>query len=296
MNNLWITYKTNPCKNSESVFGCNQKLRCIYYHDKDDKRRSTDINYQPVLCLESIPDKTCPHESCNKCRNKIEYLYHPDNYKTKNCIYKTRNLTCLHAICPFIHPEDANLAKKIEEIKPFEPTISTKQLPLSVEIDYYVYGEELKSYEDRRTEFKSCTTRGFNVNIAADLVAPYVSAFLNTEGGTLFYGISDNGRVSGVLLTRKLRDLFVLTMDCNINRFTPHLSSDEYSIRFVNVLNPQKVRINDLYVIVIKVNKSKISEIYFTHKNEAFIKRDASISQLKGQALLKFYEKKRDNF
>jgi predicted HTH transcriptional regulator len=159
---------------------------------------------------------------------------------------------------------------------------------------YYVLKEELKKYEDRKTEFKSCKNI-FRVHTAADIVAPYVSAFLNTEGGILFYGIKDNGVVEGISLTRKQRDQFCLALDSNFQKFNPQITHDEYQITFKPIKDKNFKEIQDLYVIEVRVSKGKKDSLYFTHKNETYIRRDASINILKGHDLLEFYRKKQNS-
>jgi predicted HTH transcriptional regulator len=44
-------------------------------------------------------------------------------------------------------------------------------------------------------------------------VQHYVNAFLNSDGGTLYFGIDDDGRVLGVPLNRKQRDHLRLRID-----------------------------------------------------------------------------------
>lgn len=41
----------------------------------------------------------------------------------------------------------------------------------------------------------------------------YVNAFLNTNGGTIYFGVEDDGRIEGVPLNRKSRDIIRLRVD-----------------------------------------------------------------------------------
>lgn len=159
---------------------------------------------------------------------------------------------------------------------------------------YYILKEELKKFEDRKTEFKSCKTT-FRVAVAADIIAPYISAFLNTEGGILFYGIKDSGVVEGISLSRKQRDQFCLALDANFQKFNPQILHDDYQITFKPVKDKGFKEIPDLYVIEFRVNKGKKNSVYFTHKNETYIRRDASVNLLKGHDLLEFYRKKQNS-
>ena len=181
------------------------------------------------------------------------------------------------------------------EPKPLENNDRRPELArIPSERTYYILKEELKKYEDRKTEFKACKNI-FRVHSAADIVAPYVSAFLNTEGGILFYGIKDNGVVEGISLNRKQRDQFCLALDSNFQKFNPQITHDDYQITFKPIKDKNFKVVEDLYVIEVRVNKGKKDSLYFTHKNETYIRRDASVNLLKGHDLLEFYRNKQNS-
>jgi predicted HTH transcriptional regulator len=46
---------------------------------------------------------------------------------------------------------------------------------------------------------------------------------LNTEGGSIYFGIEDNGTIKGVELGRKERDDLRLGIDNVVNRYTPQV-------------------------------------------------------------------------
>ena len=211
-------------------------------------------------------------------------------------------------ICPYYHSPEEKIQYYMQrennkdqgfdsdtEARPIELSERRPELAkIPSERTYYVLKEELKKYEDRKTEFKSCKN-AFRVATAADIIAPYISAFLNTEGGILFYGIKDNGVVEGISLSRKQRDQFCLALDANFQKFNPQILHDDYQITFKPVKDKSFKDVNDLYVIEFRVNKGKKNSVYFTHKNETYIRRDASVNLLKGHDLLEFYRKKQSS-
>ncbi|CAG9319797.1 unnamed protein product [Blepharisma stoltei] len=324
MESVWKVYKTKQCNSILKNQECSQKEYCTFFHDETDRRRTLNLSYEPILCLDSITSDHCLHETCKFCRNFNEYIYHPQNFKTRECVNRKLGISCTFISCPYFHsPEERyqfqllreNMTKHNHDNEGYESEsesetplqakpIAKKETSVPVEVrmpdlkrlpserGYYVLKEEVKKFEDRHTEFKACSGKVFNPNLAVDLITPYICAFLNTQGGTLFYGIRDDGLVNGVTLTRKLRDQFSTIIDSVLNAFTPHLSADDYQINFANVHGKDGQRINDLYVIEIKVKKGDKNEIYFSNKGEAYIKRDASISLLKGPNLLKFFQKR----
>lgn len=152
----------------------------------------------------------------------------------------------------------------------------------------YMYGEEINKFEDRNNEFKECKGKNFDISTACLMISSYVSAFLNTEGGTIYYGVADNGLITGIKMNRKGRDLFTQSFDNILNKFRPAIGPSLYRMNYAPVYNKQRKVIPDLYVIEIEVTQGDLDKIYFTHKEEAFVKRDSSVSQLKGPSLLEF--------
>jgi predicted HTH transcriptional regulator len=53
-------------------------------------------------------------------------------------------------------------------------------------------------FEDHTHEFKMLK------KIHMDLVSKYICAFLNSRGGTLYIGITDEGRVRGIKICREV--------------------------------------------------------------------------------------------
>jgi hypothetical protein len=64
----------------------------------------------------------------------------------------------------------------------------------------------------------------------------YVNAFLNSDGGVLFHGISDSGRVIGLPFDRKMKDMVRVRMDAAINAFRPQVDPDLWRLRFLPVI------------------------------------------------------------
>ena len=52
-----------------------------------------------------------------------------------------------------------------------------------------------------------------NLDVFKHMIERYISAFLNTNGGTLYFGISDNGIINGIKLSRKNIDDLKLKVD-----------------------------------------------------------------------------------
>jgi len=85
-------------------------------------------------------------------------------------------------------------------------------------------GRRLRLGEDGRTEFKSVTRSGFRVQ-PRDL-AKAVAAMANTEGGTIFLGVEDDGTASGVGDPGRADELMVQITQICTDRIAPPITCD----------------------------------------------------------------------
>ncbi len=95
--------------------------------------------------------------------------------------------------------------------------LTEEQLPAR----YYVHGANIGFDEDAQNEFKEGLLGGADKAIPG--IAPkYIVSFLNGAGGTLYFGVSDDGTVQGVYLNREQRDRINLARDTMMqNRIGP---------------------------------------------------------------------------
>lgn len=304
--NSWQVYKTRLCKYGTS---CTRIASCCFFHTEADRRRPPKQGYKGVLCLDAIALGSCSEETCKYCNNYVEFLYHPTNYKHTRCIYERRGLKCERgALCPFYHspeeyeafsqlryqPEEHPISESASETSEADEERSESQgtetpTPVSP-AGQYIQGYRTALYEDLHSEFKSA--KRFVTPVVVDIVIPYLSAFLNAEGGTLYYGIENNGIISGVKLTREVRDQFSLALDNAAHSFHPQLTHDDYKLEFKPLFRQTGSQISGLYVIELSVSSGKREEVYLTNKNKAYIKRDASIYALSPKDMLALYRRK----
>lgn len=67
---------------------------------------------------------------------------------------------------------------------------------------YFIRSQQVPHDEDREHEFKSME-RSHSLEDSVAFVGPkYINAFLNSRGGTLYFGIADNGNVHGLTVDR----------------------------------------------------------------------------------------------
>src|SRR3989338_1716546 len=123
------------------------------------------------------------------------------------------------------------------------PTASPNLNPALVHpIRTYFAGERLLMDEDSEHEFKATHMTPKPVQKIIDLSYTYVNAFLNTSGGTLYCGVTDDGYVVGNLLTRDQRDHIRKSFDSLVlDSFWPCLDTRMASIHMIKVLPPPEL-------------------------------------------------------
>ena len=69
-----------------------------------------------------------------------------------------------------------------------------------------IYGEKLQLEENKTIEFKAVQESKKPIDVIQHYLRDYLNAFLNSEGGSIFFGIEDDSCVRGLFLTSKERD------------------------------------------------------------------------------------------
>lgn len=112
-------------------------------------------------------------------------------------------------------------------------------------------------------------------------VAKYMCGFLNSEGGTIYFGVRDDGAVLGIsvdpCLEEDIRnDIFYAA------RFVikPCVHPSEYSVNFARIMKPDGEFSEDLKVLEVCVKPRNPSSIgRYSCGRYAFIKRDGSLQR-----------------
>ena len=115
------------------------------------------------------------------------------------------------------------------------------------------------------------------------VITKYICALLNSKGGTLLIGVENDFTVRGRKLNREEIDKFQRHVDEALKQFNPSVKGHEYSINFhpVNFDEGKKIVVKDFYVIEITINNSDADDLYFTHYDECWVKRqDNQIDQV----------------
>ena len=105
------------------------------------------------------------------------------------------------------------------------------------------------------------------------IITKTICAMLNTEGGWIFLGFDENGKVIGVSMKFEERDLFKQTLINSLQRFSPKPGNNDYSISFIE-LKSQNAWANeilpDLYVIKIQIKKADPKNFFCNEKEEYY--------------------------
>ena len=140
--------------------------------------------------------------------------------------------------------------------------------------------EEINKGESDFLEFKSSLRWDYRQNIKnkilEQVVAKTISAFLNSDGGTLIIGIDDEGTVLGLKndydsLTKSNKDGFVLTLTTIINNML-----GKHTHKFINI---KITKLNGKEICVIHIQKSNAPVFLIKGDKEEFFIRASASSQ-----------------
>ncbi|MCU1267208.1 MAG: divergent domain protein [Acidobacteria bacterium] len=138
--------------------------------------------------------------------------------------------------------------------------------------------------ETRHYELKEVKGRN-PVAAIKNTVDEYVVAFLNSEGGSILFGIRNEDRlVVGVRLTYEVRDNLKKDVIVRLMQIQPPIAPSAYRIVLHEVYEDENSLnvILDLFVVEVIVPRAFTQELFFTGGNEAFVKTDAGKKKLTG--------------
>jgi DNA methylase/Schlafen, AlbA_2 len=140
--------------------------------------------------------------------------------------------------------------------------------------------EEIRHFELK--EIKGARPVESIVNAADE----YAVAFLNSEGGCVFWGIRNEDRWSvGVHLLYVERDRLRRLASNKLNDIKPKIDPTQYRIELHQVYDTDGKIMPDMWVVELKVPRPIFPGPYFTGSNELFAKVDGVKQKLEGPAL-----------
>ena len=160
---------------------------------------------------------------------------------------------------------DASLVYSMTPETPFTPTSGR------ADSRTYKVGAVVTKTESRHVEYKA-GGGNYPTQILPSHVRRYGSAFLNSGGGKLCIGVTDDGVVAGIRATRLAdRERIKQIIVGEFSKFTPAVKDDLYEIRFVPC-NKQ-----GYFVLEIDIRSGNPKEIYSDGEDKMYYKRDGSV-------------------
>lgn len=140
-------------------------------------------------------------------------------------------------------------------------------------------GEKCILEEDLHNQFKE--TKGQNpTKSIQNIVDEYILAFLNSSGGSIFWGIRDDGIVKSLILDSQLKDEIRKSINLKINTIEPSIDPTRINIIFHGVIGK-----NGGYVLEVRVPKSNLSGLHFNSSGHTWVRVNGCKQKLQGVAL-----------
>ncbi|KAJ4459044.1 hypothetical protein PAPYR_5096 [Paratrimastix pyriformis] len=132
--------------------------------------------------------------------------------------------------------------------------------------------------EGERCVFEEDNEHEFKIAPATNLITQYatitLNAFLNSNGGTLYFGIDNKGLVKGIPCNFVSRDTFRLTIDTVIRGIVPQIDPRSVSLHYYPV-RLKNLRSLPHFVLAVQIQRG-MAPVYFTPKREAYVRYSAS--------------------
>lgn len=152
-----------------------------------------------------------------------------------------------------------------------------EQIQIKMKFNHPVDLEETRKYE-----FKEII--GINpVNTIKNTADEYAVSFLNSDGGTILWGIRNSDRcVTGVRLNFSEKDEVRRVISNHLATIQPPIDPTAYRVGLHPIYANETEIISDLYVVELTIPSANSSILYFTGGNEAFVRIDGLKKKLKG--------------
>jgi hypothetical protein len=168
-----------------------------------------------------------------------------------------------------------------------------KKLEYFPKISKFILNDVVRLDEDRNIEFKEISIGNKNpVSTIVNTVDEYTVAFMNSEGGSIYWGISDRPHVVlGVKLSTFSKDDVQKGIYNKIASIKPSIDPTFFKLIFHNIFSKDCL-VDDLYIIEFYVPKSNSRNLYFTGGNETFVRIEGVKQKLLGPAIQDWIERR----
>ena len=191
-------YKKKKCIYESTDSKCVNGIYCSYVHIGEDIASFNAHRHELITKLEHLPTIISYTRSNNNIGVNKEHNIYVMSNPTKN---------------PLSYNPEINLlmskTRSIYEDEPPKYIIKDKGGK-----DIYIYSAQVDFFEDDEHEFKDYSISLSNLSLTIEKhIMPYFSAFLNTNGGVIYIGITDSGHINGIHANRHLRDKICCEID-----------------------------------------------------------------------------------
>ncbi|MBC3382626.1 RNA-binding domain-containing protein [Pseudomonas sp. SWRI179] len=143
--------------------------------------------------------------------------------------------------------------------------------------------EKLLEEESETLEFKSVNSKNSAKTIAQQFKR-YLIGFLNSDGGRILFGVTDEGIVEGVKINRDERDELQRLLTATVHSISP--SFPQNSIKIISrPLISSGSEVTDQFVVEIIIPKGRPNEMYFSSSGETWVRHGTSTCALEGHKL-----------
>lgn len=163
---------------------------------------------------------------------------------------------------------------------------------------------KVEIYEDESHEFKQFQIKTFtDICNQIRIFSKYITAYLNSNSGYLYLGISNDGLIKGIHLPPESFNELILQMQHMIDSYDDHVVEGKFiQFKYIEVYDIDN-SLNDLYVFVIYVRKGLDDCVYTTpFKDETtkdyavYVKMNGTTKKIEGESLYKYIKKKMKNY
>ena len=143
----------------------------------------------------------------------------------------------------------------------------------------FIEGEKCQFEEDTTHEFKEVKGNNQTKSIQ-NVVEEYIIAFLNSSGGSIFWGICDDTTVKSISLCAAQKDEIRKAINNKLRTLEPQIDPTQIGVIFHNVASS-----DDGYVVEVTVPKSNSDGLFFNSSGNTWVRLNGCKQKLQGLAL-----------
>lgn len=132
--------------------------------------------------------------------------------------------------------------------------------------------------EDEVNEFKEVTTESVCNSIRKHLSKTAI-AFLNNQGGSIWFGVADSGEIRGFETDRKIRDKIANLVVKILDNVDPPLPSDSFKINFIPLIEKGQVY-KDTVCLCISFGLERNERRYGSSQGQSWFRQHAASPKL----------------